>query len=139
VEPHRLAILPRPTILIADDHSDFRDALTVLLEHEGYRVADANNGAEALAYLRSGAPVNALIVDLDMPVMNGWDFIAACRANATWRTIPTLVVTGVSIADRSRAEVADNTTIVTKPFNFDDLVANLRRVMIREVPKPNVG
>src|SRR5256885_7477572 len=77
MDPHRLAILPHPTILIADDHSDFRDALTVLLEQEGYRVADANNGAEALAYLRSGAPVNALIVDLDMPIMNGWDFIAA--------------------------------------------------------------
>jgi len=66
----------RPTILVVDDHSDLRDALVVLLEHEGYRVADASNGAEALDYLRSGAPVNALIVDLDMPVMNGWDFLA---------------------------------------------------------------
>jgi CheY-like chemotaxis protein len=139
VDPHRLAILPNPTILIADDHSDFRDALTVLLEQEGYRVADANNGAEALAYLRSGATVNALIVDLDMPVMNGWDFLAACRENATWRRIPTLVITGVSIAERRHVDVGDNTTIVIKPCNFDDLVATLRRVMIREVPKPNVG
>ena len=139
MEPHRPAILPQPTILIADDHSDFRDALTVLLEQEGYRVADANNGAEALAYLRSGAPVNALIVDLDMPVMNGWDFLAARRENATWRTIPTLVVTGVTIAERRHADVGDDITIVVKPINFDDLVATLRRVMIREVPKPTIG
>jgi len=139
VEPHRLAILPRPTILIADDHSDFRDALTVLLEQEGYRVADANNGAEAVAYLQSGPPVSALIVDLDMPVMNGWDFIAACRQNATWRMIPTLVVTGMTIAERRHADVGDNITIVVKPLNFDDLVMTLRRVMIREVPKPTIG
>jgi len=121
-----------PTILIVDDHSDLRDALTVLLEHEGYRVADVGNGAEALDYLRSREPVNALIVDLDIPVMNGWDFLAQCRQDATWRTIPTLVLTGVSIAERRRQELGP-VPVFTKPFNFDELLAVLRRAMIRAV------
>jgi CheY-like chemotaxis protein len=134
VEPHRLS-RPRPTILVVEDHSDFREALGVLLEHEGYRIADASNGAEALVYLRSGAPVSSIILDLDMPVMNGWDFLAECRRHSTWSTIPTLVVTGISIAERRRNELGA-VEVFTKPFNFDELLATVRRAMIREVPGP---
>lgn len=112
-----------------------RDALGVLLEQEGYRIADASNGAEALAYLRSGAPVSSIILDLDMPVMNGWDFLAECRRHSTWSTIPTLVVTGISIAERRRNELGA-VEVFTKPFNFDELLATVRRAMIREVPGP---
>ena len=122
----------RPTILVVDDHSDLRDALVVLLEHEGYRVADASNGAEALDYLRSGAPVNALIVDLDMPVMNGWDFLAERRQHPTWCAIPTLVFTGVSIAERRRDELG-SLPVFTKPVNFDHLLTVLRRAMIHGI------
>ena len=56
-------------------------------------MADASNGAEALDYLRSGQPVHALIVDLDMPVMNGWDFLTERRQHQAWCAIPTLVFT----------------------------------------------
>jgi CheY-like chemotaxis protein len=122
----------RPTVLVVDDHSDLRDALVVFLEHEGYRVADASNGAEALDYLRSDEPVHALIVDLDMPVMNGWEFLAECRLHPTRRTIPTLVFTGVSIAERRRDELG-SLPVFTKPVNFDHLLAALRRAMIRGI------
>ena len=126
----------RPTILVVDDHSDLRDALMVLLEQEGFQVADASNGAEALEYLRSGEPVNALIVDLDMPVMSGWEFLAACREHHQWRTMPTLVLTGVSIAERRRNELGP-VPVFTKPVNFDELLAAVRRAMIRVVPGPS--
>jgi CheY-like chemotaxis protein len=129
----------RPTILVVDDHSDLRDALVVLLEHEGYRVADASNGAEALGYLRSDHPVDALIVDLDMPVMNGWEFLAACRQHPTWRAIPTVVFTGMSVAERRRDELG-SLPVFTKPVNFDHLLTALRRAMIRPIdPDPALG
>ena len=116
-----------------DDHTDLRDALAVLLEHEGYQVADATDGVEALTYLRSGAPVNAMIVDLDMPVMDGWDFLATCRLDPVWSHIPTIIVTGVDVASR-RKELGE-VMIFTKPINFDELLNALRWVMTRKVPR----
>jgi len=132
VEPHRILRVPRPTVLVVDDHSDLRDALAVLLEHEGFHVADASDGVEALAHLSSGAPVSAMIVDLDMPLMNGWDFLATCRLDAVWSRIPAIVVTGVDVAAQRREEFGD-VSFFTKPINFDELLAAIRRVMIREV------
>jgi CheY-like chemotaxis protein len=78
LEPHRLNPAA-PTILIVDDHSDLRDAISILLHHEGFRTADAGYGAEALDCLRVNPTIAAIILDLDMPVMKGWEFLAACR------------------------------------------------------------
>ena len=116
--------------MIVDDHSDLRDAITVLLEDEGYVVADAGDGVEALAYLRSGATVSAMLVDLAMPIMDGWDFLATCRLDPVWSRIPTIVLTGVDVGNRRRQELGD-VVIFTKPFNFDELLATVRRLMIR--------
>src|ERR1700752_4991462 len=79
VEPHRLRMASAPTILIVEDHVDMRGAVVVMLEREGFHVEEADNGAEAMTYVRSGAPVSAIILDLAMPVVSGWDFLAACR------------------------------------------------------------
>src|ERR1051325_10042360 len=97
----------RATVLIVDDHSDLRDLIAVLLEDSGFQVADASNGLEALTYLQSDAPVHAIVLDLDMPVMNGWEFLAQCRAHPQWCAIPTLVLTGVSDAERRTHELTD--------------------------------
>jgi len=92
----------RPMILIVDDHSDLRDALMLLFEDEGFHVVDSSNGAEALDYLRSGKSVNALIVDLDMPVMGEWEFLAARREHHQWRTMA-----GDADASRARCPRSD--------------------------------
>ena len=130
--------LSTPTILIVEDHADMRGAVAVMLEREGFHVAEADNGADALTYLRSGRPVNVIILDVAMPVMNGWDFLAACREHSEWRLIPTILLTGLTLDQRECAEL-DRMPAFTKPFNFDELLAAVRRVMIREVPKPKVG
>jgi CheY-like chemotaxis protein len=133
VPPHRLTQNTTPTILVVDDHSDLRDALSLWLTTEGYSVVDAGNGAEALEHLRSGADIHGVIVDLDMPVMNGWEFLAVCRKNKAWRAIPMLVVTGMRISERRRRGLGD-VMILPKPFDFDEVLASVRRAMIREVP-----
>src|SRR5436190_16847988 len=86
----------RPMILVVDDQIDLRDAIAVLLEVEGYAVVDAENGREALKYLQNGTNVAAIVLDLMMPVMDGWQFLEERRRNAAWLRIPTIVVTGVS-------------------------------------------
>jgi len=132
MEPHRLKHPPKPTLLIVDDHADLRDAVALLFEHEGYQIADADNGADALAYLRAGRPADAIVLDLVMPVMDGWEFLTQWRADAAWRDIPTLILTGLSM-DRLRVEELGNLMILTKPFIFDELVAAVSAMMMRPV------
>ena len=104
--------------------------MAVLLQHNGYAVADAANGVEALAYLRAEKPASAIILDLVMPEMDGWEFLAAWRTDATYKPIPVLVLTGVPLAKLRQSEL-QGTMILTKPFTFDELMKAVRTVMIR--------
>ena len=118
----------RQTILVVDDQVDLRDAIAVLLEGEGYDVVDAANGQEALAHLRSGVDVAAIVLDLAMPVMDGWRFLAERGKDPALREIPTIIVTGISDAAKRQKEIGD-LAVFTKPFHFDDLFAVLRRAL----------
>ena len=130
MDPHRLTPRTAPTLLIVDDHADLRNAVSLLFEREGYTVAEAENGADALAYVRAGKPVDVIVLDLMMPVMDGWEFLEKCRADRGWREIPTLVLTGVA-ADKLRASELGNVAVMTKPFTIDELIAAVRQVRIR--------
>ncbi|PYR67097.1 MAG: hypothetical protein DMF87_16095 [Acidobacteria bacterium] len=119
----------RPTILVVDDQIDLRDAIAVLLEVEGYDVVDAENGRDALKYLQTHAGnVAAIVLDLAMPVMDGWQFLAERRKDPAVSDIPTIVVTGVSDAKRRQRELGD-VTVFGKPFHFDELIRELRRAL----------
>ena len=119
----------RPIILVVDDQVDLRDAIAVLLEAEGYDVVDASNGDEALKYLSSAAGhVAAIVLDLAMPVMDGWQFLAERQKQPALKDIPTIVVTGVSNAKRRQEELGD-IVVFTKPFHFDELIRELRRAL----------
>jgi CheY-like chemotaxis protein len=69
--------------------------------------------------------VAAIVLDLAMPVMDGWQFLAQRRNDPVLRTIPTIVVTGISDATKRQKELG-NLPVFTKPFRFDDLFAALR-------------
>ena len=115
----------RPTLLVVDDQRTLRDALAAFLESEGYAVADATNGRDALVYLGSGQPVHTIIVDLDMPVMDGWEFLRRQRRDRIWRTIPTFVITGFTDAEQKRGELGD-ARVFQKPLNYEALLVALR-------------
>ena len=86
---------PRRIVLVIDDDPDVRVAFGDTLEAEGYEVVPAANGAEALAYLRaSPEPPFMMILDLNMPVMDGWSFLTERDRNPLMRTIPVLIVSG---------------------------------------------
>jgi CheY-like chemotaxis protein len=118
----------RPTVLIVEDHVDLREAIAVLFEYEDYVIAEAEDGAEALAYLQLGGPASAIVLDLIMPVMDGWEFLQAWRSDPTWRDIPILVLTGVPDNKLRRRELGE-VAVLKKPFLFNELVAMMRRMM----------
>ncbi len=78
------------TVLVVDDHAALRHSLQRLLERAGYRVLEAANGADALEQLRRER-VHAVVLDIDMPVMNGRAFLAARSAHPELSRIPVVV------------------------------------------------
>ena len=79
-------------ILVVEDDGDARWALKALLEAEGYRVACAAHGGEALDYLRQSRPPRAILLDLSMPVMDGWTFRKQQQRVAAWAVIPVVLL-----------------------------------------------
>jgi signal transduction histidine kinase/CheY-like chemotaxis protein len=84
-------------VLVVDDDADFRDLARRMLEREGYTVIEADNGRVALDRLRDSIP-GVVLLDLMMPEMDGFDFVAAVRADATWRSVPIVVITAKNLS-----------------------------------------
>jgi CheY-like chemotaxis protein len=80
-------------ILVVDDEQATREALSLLLANEGYPTVCAGNGREALDLLRSGTPPCLIVLDLIMPVMDGWAFLSEQQLDPELRAIPVVVVT----------------------------------------------
>jgi CheY-like chemotaxis protein len=112
---------PRPCILIVEDNADLRDSLAELLQYEGYEVARAANGQEALRYLRECPPPCLILLDLMMPVMNGWEFRKQQLLDPTLSSIPVAIVTGVR---NSLDQVAalDAVDYLQKPVDMSELL-----------------
>jgi len=107
------------TILIVEDDGDISFALKVFLESEGYRVQISKNGLEALRWLEHSALPSLILLDMKMPVMNGWEFAREFAARYDHK-VPILVMTAAVDAEKRAAEIAANGW-VGKPFNLVDL------------------
>ena len=107
------------TILVIEDNDDVRDMMAVTLELEGHRVITAVNGLQALDILRRGALPCVILLDLMMPVMNGWEFRAAMDADPRLRHLPVVVV---SAAGREVLESARAAAYLPKPIDVDALL-----------------
>jgi CheY-like chemotaxis protein len=81
------------TVLLVEDDVDTRDAIKETLEDAGYRVAHARNGADALMLLRDTPAPSLILLDLFMPVMNGWDFLQSAQMSREFHDIPVVVIT----------------------------------------------
>jgi CheY-like chemotaxis protein len=87
-------------ILLVDDNSDVLEVIGVILETDGYTVATARNGADALDQLHAGLAPQLIILDLSMPVMDGWEFRDRQLADPALRDIPTIVYSAVGSVQR---------------------------------------
>jgi CheY-like chemotaxis protein len=111
-------------LLIVEDDADIREDLAEILRHEGYPVATAANGQEALAELRDrgGQALPGLILlDLMMPVKNGWDFRAEQLGIPAIADIPIILLSGASDV-RHQASVLKAAGYLTKPIQLERLM-----------------
>jgi two-component system chemotaxis response regulator CheY len=116
------------TILTVDDSRTIRDMLKVTLSAAGYDVVQAEDGVEALERLRDARPA-AIVTDINMPRMDGFELIEKVRGGADHRRTPILVLTTESEPDRkARAKQAGATGWIVKPFDPEKLLDALRRV-----------
>ena len=115
-------------ILVVEDDAAIRGLVTEVLRDDGYDVSEAANGVEALAYVGNHEP-DLIVLDLMMPVMDGWTFVEECRRTARCSEVP-IVVTSAShdlsgTAERLRSYGVR--TCLAKPFDVDGLLALVER------------
>jgi len=107
------------TVLIVEDDLDTREMLGRFLELEGYTVETAENGKRALERLGSGVGACVILLDLMMPVMDGWQFRQEQIRDASLADIPVIVV---SAAGRERLEKIQANAYLSKPVDLDELL-----------------
>ncbi len=111
-------------ILLVDDYDDARLTMREALENAGYSVIEAQNGQEALSFLVSSTetpPVSLILLDLQMPVMDGWRLLELLRCYVGLSKIPVIIVT----AQEPRLEQAQHKGIfgcVCAPYQLEDVV-----------------
>ena len=109
-------------VLVVEDEPLVRALVTMAFEAEGYEVDTAADGAEALAKACQQPP-QAIVLDLMMPVMNGWDFLDAWQCQPTSQAVPVVVM---SAGGRQEEQApVDVQAYLTKPFNIDRLVVTV--------------
>jgi CheY-like chemotaxis protein len=109
------------TILVVDDEYAVVEALAALLEDEGYNVATAANGEEALAVLAGGLSPDLILLDVMMPRMDGRALLGALRRDPIRRAVP-LIVMSAALSPLSPAELGD-AVFLPKPFDLRRLLA----------------
>lgn len=105
-------------ILIVEDDREIREALRDSLELEGYTVFTASNGQEAFDTLGNMERPAVILLDLMMPVMNGWQFLEAQREHDVYATIPVVVISAAG----EKAKTAQAAGYIKKPIDLDALL-----------------
>ena len=123
-------------VLIVDDDVEVRQLLRRMLEPEGYPVVEAENGRVALERLREVSP-SVILLDLMMPEMDGFDFVAELRRHEVWREIPIIVVTArdLSFDDRERLNGYVQKILQKGAHGRDELLAEVRELVASSVTR----
>jgi adenylate cyclase len=116
-------------ILLVEDDEVTREGLAVILGRAGYLVSQSANGLEALALLGAGPPPDLILLDVFMPVMDGWQFLDRLRRQATARPVPIVIATAAAILTREWAIDHGCCGFLRKPFEADELLAEVRRCL----------
>jgi len=110
-------------VLIVEDDADLREMMAQLLSLEGFRTATVSNGLEALEYLHNGDRPDLILLDLMMPVMDGWEFRRQQQADPQLARVPVIVL---SALDQNRAADVNAAAFLKKPLDFDRLIKLVR-------------
>lgn len=123
---------PQPLVLVVDDYADAREMYVESLLVLGFRVAEASNGVEAVEKARGLAP-DAILMDLSLPGIDGWEATRRIKADPATRHIPIVAMTGHApghAADRARQAGCDR--LLIKPALPDKVMAEVRQLLGRD-------
>lgn len=126
--------MTKPLVLVVDDDEDIRDAVSWALEDEGYRVATATDGRDALRRLREGELPSVVLVDLMMPHMDGEELVRAVAASP-FAHVPIVVMSG-HVGAGAKAGAAGAAACLPKPVDLDDLLSTIARFTSRSTEEP---
>ena len=113
------------SVLVVDDDPNLVRLMSKFLKLEGFAPVPAANGEEALRYLRGGGDASVILLDLRMPVMDGWAFRQEQRQDPVIANIPIVVLSGV---ETERMHELDAAASFHKPVSFPEVVVVLRRL-----------
>jgi DNA-binding response OmpR family regulator len=112
-------------VLVVEDDTTLREMLEQALHREGFAPVTAPNGAEALVLLRAGIPAKVILLDLLMPVMDGWAFRREQQSDARIAHIPVIVTSSV---ERWYAPDFVAEAVFCKPLDLDQVIARVREL-----------
>ncbi len=119
-------IAQRPSVMVVEDDVDVRETLVELLTDEGYEARPASNGRHALELIRSDGVPGLILLDLRMPVMDGWEFRRQMRGDPTLSGVPVVVMSADSGLERKTEGMAAS-AVLAKPVGLDHLLATVHR------------
>jgi CheY-like chemotaxis protein len=127
-------------ILVVDDDLALRDIVRRTLERDGWAILEAPDSRAALERLRESTPA-AIMLDLMMPEMDGFEFAAALRAHDTWRTIPTFVVTAKDLSPEDRRRLCGSVQAILQKgaCSREDLLAAVRDMVAASTARRGGG
>jgi len=114
------------TVLVAEDRRTLREGMLQALTHEGFAAVGAANGQEALEYFESGGSASLIVLDLQMPVMDGWTFRQAQATRPRIAGIPTIILSGLDVTHADALGVP--TATLQKPVDLQTFIAAVRTV-----------
>jgi two-component system cell cycle response regulator DivK len=128
-----------PLVLVVDDFQDNREMYAEYLAYCGFRVIEAKNGKEAIEQAFAQSP-NVIIMDLSLPVMDGWEATRRLKADGRTKSIPVIALTGHALQGHSKGALdAGCDAFVAKPCLPDQLVLEIKRMLATSLPAPAKG
>lgn len=113
-------------VLVVDDDETIRNLVVLTLGDEGYEVATAANGRAALDFLEHHGTPALILLDMRMPIMNGWEFASHYRARPGPHAPIVTFTAAVDAADRAKEINADHA--LPKPFDIEELIDTVKRI-----------
>ena len=120
--------MPAKMILVVEDNAIQREGLAVILRQYGYTVSVLANGIEATDYLQSGQIPDLILLDMMMPICDGWRFLTQRTKNPALASIPVIIMTGLGNASEEWATSLGAGGMVRKPLEVAPLLTAIEKV-----------
>jgi two-component system cell cycle response regulator DivK len=121
--------MTRKRILVVEDTEDNRQILRDLLSNAGFDIVEAHDGQAAVTAAAKFRP-DLILMDIQLPILNGYEAIRRIKADSTLQPIPIIAVTSYALSgDRERAKIAGCDGYVAKPYSPRQLLATVRRLL----------